>query len=219
MSKWLTTSFCPFRESSCEAGESEFNESQEERSGSSQPHPLTSPSPIIKRKRLRKKKGVGLRKKLRTHIESVDEFNPEARDAQSAELERIRRLKLQRSLSNASEGEALLRTVEAGPPNDDRVHVKEKSSSSPEILQVQKIDLSQATRLPNKESSNAIVIDSGSSDSDSSYSRAPPLSRPPPPSGRAVTSNYPPGGRGQPLGGSCMGSTMWRGLARMGVSW
>ena len=52
-----------------------------------------------KRKRLRKRKATGLRKKLRTHIESVDEFNPEARSAQSAELERLRRLQLQQSLT------------------------------------------------------------------------------------------------------------------------
>ena len=52
-----------------------------------------------RRKRLRKRKATGLRKKLRTHIESVDEFNPEARSAQSAELERLRRLQLQQSLT------------------------------------------------------------------------------------------------------------------------
>ena len=55
-----------------------------------------------RRKRLRKRKATGLRKKLRTHIESVDEFNPEARSAQSAELERLRRLQLQQSLTAAS---------------------------------------------------------------------------------------------------------------------
>lgn len=53
-----------------------------------------------RRKRLRKRKATGLRKKLRTHIESVDEFNPEARSAQSAELERLRRLQLQQSLAS-----------------------------------------------------------------------------------------------------------------------
>jgi hypothetical protein len=55
-----------------------------------------------RRKRLRKRKATGLRKKLRTHIESVDEFNPEARSAQSAELERLRRLQLQQSLTAAT---------------------------------------------------------------------------------------------------------------------
>ena len=53
-----------------------------------------------RRKRLRKRKATGLRKKLRTHIESVEEFNPEARSAQSAELERLRRLQLQQSLTS-----------------------------------------------------------------------------------------------------------------------
>ena len=48
---------------------------------------------------------MGLRKKLRTHIESVEELNPEARDAQSAELERIQRLELQRSISSFPEDE------------------------------------------------------------------------------------------------------------------
>lgn len=118
-------------ESSCEAGESDVNDSQEDESGG---RGLTmgeqgkagldvSGGPVSggtglyqqqsdddeeeyddeggrRRKRLRKRKPTGLRKKLRTHIESVEEFNPEARSAQSAELERLRRLQLQQSLTS-----------------------------------------------------------------------------------------------------------------------
>ena len=53
-----------------------------------------------KRKKYRKRSTAGLRKKLRTHYESVEDFNPEARSAQSAELERIRRLELQRGITS-----------------------------------------------------------------------------------------------------------------------
>ena len=114
-------------ESSCEAGESDVNDSQEDEGrargaaalGQRGSTGLAASSGISfrqqkhrreedggerteggrRRKRLRKRKATGLRKKLRTHIESVDEFNPEARSAQSAELERLRRLQLQQSLT------------------------------------------------------------------------------------------------------------------------
>lgn len=121
-------------ESSCEAGESDVNDSQEEESGARETMVAGLPKtagltgmPVSRkrsyrqrdmeeeeedeggttikegqggrrRKRLRKRKAAGLRKKLRTHIDSVDEFNPEARSAQSAELERLRRLQLQQSI-------------------------------------------------------------------------------------------------------------------------
>ena len=180
------------RESSCEGGESELNESQEERS--IPPHPLSphhvGPSPAIKRKRLRKRKSVGLRKKLRTHIESVSDFNPEARDAQSAELERIRRLKLQQSIIG-SEGsgaytssEGYVGTLDANKQSqrcakeEGRVLVKE-GGSSPEVME--RIDISQSTR-GSKLTFDPIVIESGSSDSDSSINyQGQPLPRNTPP--------------------------------------
>ena len=113
-------------ESSCEAGESESQEDDGER-GSVAGQEMAGLAAGVatpsnrsrgrngsyqrsnqedeggrRRKRLRKRKATGLRKKLRTHIESVDEFNPEARSAQSAELERLRRLQLQQSLTQAT---------------------------------------------------------------------------------------------------------------------
>ena len=106
-------------DSSCEAGEGDVSDSQEDDSsgiglamtggiGSSVAHGSRSYQTESleaeggrRRKRLRKRKATGLRKKLRTHIESVDEFNPEARSAQSAELERLRRLQLQQSLTSS----------------------------------------------------------------------------------------------------------------------
>ncbi len=91
-----------------------------------------------RRKRLRKRKATGLRKKLRTHIESVDEFNPEARNAQSAELERLRRLQLQQSLTAASlnidqQSAALPQALIVSPPPTTyagQIH----QPSSPQIL-------------------------------------------------------------------------------------
>ena len=114
-------------ESSCEAGESDVNDSQEDDSERgvavgqkmsgvaggvmsgqrTYQHHSQEAEGGRRRKRLRKRKATGLRKKLRTHIESVDEFNPEARSAQSAELERLRRLQLQQSLTA---------NYEPGPP-------------------------------------------------------------------------------------------------------
>ena len=111
-------------ESSCEAGESESQEDDAEKervSGEGTSGLATGVAMAVssgkglykrddqeseaggrRRKRLRKRKATGLRKKLRTHIESVEEFNPEARSAQSAELERLRRLQLQQSLTQAA---------------------------------------------------------------------------------------------------------------------
>lgn len=64
-----------------------------------------------------------MRKKLRTHIESVEEFNPEARDAQSAELERIRRLKLQQQhVSVAGEGADKVTTLTCHMSRDLLLH-------------------------------------------------------------------------------------------------
>lgn len=182
---------CVCRESSCEAGESELNESQEEQSIRSVSSSLVPGHAPIKRKRLRKRIVVGMRKKLRTHMESVEEFNPEARDAQSAELERIRRLKLQRQMMNDVEvgkggvvvypshsatGDLYEKTVvERGKMEGEECAVQGlKSSSSPEVLQVEAPGAVATTKRPQCPPlgvvipPEAIVIDSGSSDSDAS---------------------------------------------------
>ena len=59
-------------------------------------------------RRKRRRKLVGRRRELRSKYESVKDFNPEARSAQTEEIERIRRLELQRSL-------------QAGTPSASRV--------------------------------------------------------------------------------------------------
>ena len=208
---------CVVRESSCEAGESELNESQEELNLF--PVPAASSSSSVfsggrgptKRKRLRKRKVAGMRKKLRMHLESVEEFNPEARDAQSAEQNRIRRLKLQQQMNVAAadvaEREASLypshvrpgetvRSSEASGMGEvrgrvsprDYVRQPSKGSSSPEILQVE-MARAPASSVggacpPGKiVAPEAILIDSGSSDSDSpseggvNYAQGPSHSR------------------------------------------
>lgn len=55
-----------------------------------------------KERRKRKRKLAGHRRELRSKYESVKDFNPEALTAQTAEIERIRRLELQRSLQAAN---------------------------------------------------------------------------------------------------------------------
>lgn len=185
--------------SSCEAGESELNESQEERSipPSSTHTCLTSTDPssssvVKKRKRLRKKKGVGLRKKLRTHIESVEEFNPEARDAQSAELDRIRRLELQRGVMGAESG--VMGAESGAESKKDAEPAKEFVALSSSVgVAGSRVGVSSSVegtgpvvggggevgQVSSKEPSvEPIVIDSGSSDSDTTYQKSVPLPRP-----------------------------------------
>ena len=133
---------------------------------------------VKKRKRLRKKKGVGLRKKLRTHIESVEEFNPEARDAQSAELERIRRLELQRGVMGAESKK------DAEPAKEfpaSSVGVAERVGVSASRVEETRAVMGgrEVSQVSSKEPSvEPIVIDSGSSDSDTTYQNPPPLPRP-----------------------------------------
>ena len=99
----------------------------------------------------RKRKASWRRKKIRSKIESVDDFNPEARSAQSEELERIRRLELQQSLSTAEAGTETVEPSKGALIGDDRV--------SPEVVVV---DLTEATEDDNDVRAEAIVIDSGS---------------------------------------------------------
>ncbi len=135
---------------------------------------------------------MGLRKKLRTHIESVEEFNPEARDAQSAELERIHRLKLLQHISTSAEaadkdvysthGGAVpvgvvessqcVATVEGVVRVSPESCQVTKGSSSPEIVQVEigQPSAREAHHSSKNKLLEAIVIDSGSSDSDNSSS-------------------------------------------------
>lgn len=165
-------------ESSCDAGESEVNESQED-----DVHNLSSSkgcSSLVagkRRKRYRKRKVTGLRKKLRTHLDSVDELNPEALNAQTAELERIRRLRLQQSVVGVSE-----HGISSGTHSKNMGYLSQsqtepavsrvsggalnRESSSPELVMV---DVSHAAKMERdrKADIDAIVIDS-ESDSDSS---------------------------------------------------
>ncbi len=117
-----------------------------------------------KRRRDKKRHTAGLRKTLRTHYESVEDFNPEARIAQSAEIERIRRLELQQSITSPS--------AHTHPPvtaSHHPLHTASQEHSSPEMIVV---DLSNKTSPPK----DTIVIESDSgSDSDSVKKKVPPL--------------------------------------------
>ena len=118
-----------------------------------------------KRRRDRKKHTAGLRKTLRTHYESVEDFNPEARIAQSAEMERIRRLELQQSITSPSTHTHTPVTASHHPPHT----LASQEHSSPEMVVV---DLSNKTSPPK----DTIVIESDSgSDSDTVKKKAPPL--------------------------------------------
>lgn len=168
------------------------------------PRKAGPPPSSTKRKRLRKRKSVGLRKKLRPHIDSMEEFNPDARDAQSAEMERIRRLKLQQSIvttgeeGGAGEGGVVSEAEKQdfhikdesgdGEKEEGLVRVREGvSSSSPEVMKVETINLSQKVHVPSATPINAIVIDSGSSDSEQDVKYKNQASLPP--------QHYGPGGQ------------------------
>ena len=69
-------------------------------------------------RRKRKRKVTGQRRELRSKYESVQDFNPEARSAQTEELERIRRLELQRSLQLQSAAAAQVCTEREASPDD-----------------------------------------------------------------------------------------------------
>ena len=113
-----------------------------------------------KRRKDRKRHAAGMRKKLRTHYESVEDFNPEARSAQSAELERIRRLELQQSIiSPPTHAPPPAPLPHTSQPNVTVQDPHKPGSESPEMVVV---DLSHKATPP----ADTIVIDSGS-DSDS----------------------------------------------------
>lgn len=128
--------------------------------------------------RKRKRKGsVHHRRKLRSKYESVEDFNLEARTAQSEELERIRRLKLQQTLTGEesekekeeAEGEKLegdVRSEEGQAGRRER-----EGSGSPEVVVVDLTELVEGDQ-GTSEDIEPIVIDSGS-DSEDENSSAP----------------------------------------------
>lgn len=67
-----------------------------------------------KKRRKRKRKLAGRRRELRSKYESVKDFNPEARSAQTEEIERIRRLELQRSLLQAGNNSSVSHIASVG---------------------------------------------------------------------------------------------------------
>jgi hypothetical protein len=115
-------------------------------------------------------------------MESVEEFNPEARDAQSAELDRIRRLELHGTASakdgvKVEEETGIVAPEETGEAGGGGGGGgRTKSSSSPEVIRVER----QPSKLATSKAPpvDAIVIDSGSSDSDAGHQR-PPVSQAP----------------------------------------
>ena len=105
--------------------------------------------------RKRKRKAVGHRRKLRTKYESVKDFNPEARSAQTEEIERIRRLELQRSLQIGASS-AVARGNVTG--RDEERGVREGGGMGEDELPVV-LDLAEEEE---EESVEAIVISSDS---------------------------------------------------------
>ena len=100
-------------------GEEEDDDSEEEAAGASRAAGGERTGGRERRKRRRKL--VGRRRELRSKYESVKDFNPEARSAQTEEIERIRRLELQRSLQASvpgavSEGESGIRGLLGSGP-------------------------------------------------------------------------------------------------------
>ena len=107
-------------------------------------------------RRKRKRKAPGYRRNIRSKFDTVDELNPQALSAQTEELERIRRLELQQSLTTQPEGSPAASTDGSEPPPDD-----EAFQSASQGAKVVVVDL---TADSEGEDSNkpAIVITEGS---------------------------------------------------------
>ena len=78
-------------------------------------------------RRKRRRKLAGRRRELRSKYESVKDFNPEARSAQTEEIERIRRLELQRSLQGGAPSVSRV----AAPPVDGQGELTSLLGSGP----------------------------------------------------------------------------------------
>ena len=62
------------------------------------------PKKVTRKRKSRKKQPAGLRRQIRTKFDTVEDLNPVARLAQTDEIERIRRLELQQSLTVSEKG-------------------------------------------------------------------------------------------------------------------
>ena len=132
---------------------------------------------LLNGRKRKRKTSTHHRRKLRSKYESVDDFNPEARTAQSEELERIRRLKLQQTLIGEADFEEA-EEGEEGRAEDERrkseelraVRGESSTSSSAEVVVV---DLTEMVEEEQKSSDvEAIVIDSGSESEDDHASKS-----------------------------------------------
>lgn len=107
-----------------------------------------------KRKRKRSKHQPGHRRVLRSKYESVEDFNPDARSAQTEELERIRRLELQQSLLDDS----ITSSVSEREEESIEGALNGENSASQEAVVV---DLTEVIE-EDETKADAIVIESGS---------------------------------------------------------
>ena len=129
--------------------------------------------------RKRKRKGSAHhRRKLRSKYESVEDFNLEARTAQSEELERIRRLKLQQTLTGEERCEETEKEKEEaegekleGDVRSEEGQAEREGSGSPEVVIVDLTEVVEGDQSGDKDI-EPIVIDSGS-DSEEEHSSAP----------------------------------------------
>jgi len=107
----------------------------------------------------------------------VDDFNPEARTAQSEELERIRRLKLQQTLTGEADFKEAEEREEGRLPeerkSEEEAVRRERSSSDSSSAEVVVVDLTEIVEEEQNSSKvEAIVIDSGSESEDDHASKS-----------------------------------------------
>ena len=107
-------------------------------------------------KKKRKRKAPGYRRNIRTKFDTVDELNPQALSAQTEELERIRRLELQQSLTTQPEVSPVASSDSSEPPPDD-----ESTQSASQGANVVVVDLT-ADSEGEEGNRPAIVIPEGS---------------------------------------------------------
>ena len=123
----------------------ELNENEAER-GEAEP-----------KKKKRKRKAPGHRRNIRTKFDTVDELNPQALSAQTEELQRIRRLELQQSLTSHPDFSPVASTDDSEPTFDE----DSTQSTTAQAADVVVVDLT-ADSEGEESSKPAIVIPEGS---------------------------------------------------------
>ena len=155
--------------SSSDEGDSEDDQGNEDGDISSTEGEQTPTNGGKKPSRRKRKRAANLRRELRAKFDSLDDFNPEAKSAQSEELERIRRLELQQSITNVSQIPSESASLLSLPADQSRstADLLSSAGTSSNVVTVDLTSVVAEPRRPRVPSVDAIVIESDDSEADS----------------------------------------------------